>query len=114
MKSIKQFAKIFSAAAIFLLSAMSATAQTYQSFGDSDSVIAREVSVMPSAPTASVQSSSVISQTASTVQFPTQIVVDQAAAAAAKFWSAARIAALGATAAAAVSVLASSSVTSQH
>jgi hypothetical protein len=90
------------------------TSAVYSTFGDTDSVISKEQPLMPAAPATSVQSSAVISQTASATQFPTTVVIDPAAAASARFWSAGRIAALSAVALAAVSVLANSSATTQH
>jgi hypothetical protein len=86
----------------------------YSTYGDTDSVIVKDSSLLPSVPNASVQSSSIISQSATATQFPTSIIVDPAAAASAKFWSTARIAALSAVAVAAVSVLANSTPTTQH
>jgi hypothetical protein len=115
MKNAFKLLQIFAIASAFGITHVNAQSLlNYSTFGDTDSVVVRESALLPSAPSATVQSSSIISQSATATQFPTSIVVDPAVAASAKFWSTARIAALSAVAVAAVSVLANSAPTTQH
>jgi hypothetical protein len=115
MKNTFKLLQIFAITCVFgVANANAQSLLNYSTYGDTDSVVVKESSLLPSAPSATVQSSSIISQSATATQFPTSIVVDPAVAASAKFWSAARIAALSTVAVAAVSVLANSAPTTQH